>query len=70
MRHGYQTQIAKKVGVSDAFISNFFKGKRTPSWDTAKKLAATTGTDPVLWVEGRVQEIKEALSNMAKTETE
>lgn len=70
MKHGSQKQIAKKAGVSDAFISNFFKGKKTPSWKTAKKLAATTGTDPVLWVEGRVHELKEVLSNMAKTETD
>ena len=70
MRYGDQTKLAKEAGVSDTLISLFFNGKKTPSWKTAKKLAATTGTDPVLWVEGRVHELKEALFNIAKTETD
>ncbi|WP_027360144.1 helix-turn-helix domain-containing protein [Desulforegula conservatrix] len=63
MKHGYQTQIAKKAGVSDAFISFFFKGKKIPSWKTAKKLGAATDTDPILWAEGRFEEIKTVLSS-------
>ncbi len=57
-----QTKLAKKVGVTQQFISKILRGKSRPSWPTAKRLAEATGTDPVLWLEGTPEEIKQALS--------
>ena len=56
-----QTQIAKNSGVSPGFISLCMSGKKRPSWGKAKKIAATTGTDPVVWMEGTPEEIRTAI---------
>lgn len=56
-----QKQLADLVGISSAALSNILRGKFRPEWKNAKNLAAATGTDPVLWLEGSVSEIREAI---------
>lgn len=64
MKHGTQTIIANRVGISYAYISQLISCKRRPSWLIAKKLSATTATTPDLWLEGTSEEIKQALNNV------
>jgi transcriptional regulator with XRE-family HTH domain len=67
MKKTTQSQISKMSGISPGFLSDILnKGKR-PSWSTAKRLAAATNTDPVLWLEGSPNEIKKALSQESDT---
>jgi len=61
MKRGMQTEIAEKVGISDAFMSQLLNGQRRPSWAMAKKLAHTTNTKPELWLDGEPAKIKEIL---------
>jgi len=56
------TKIAALAGISQGFFSNILCGRRRPHYKTAKKLAAVTNTDPILWLEGSPAEIKQALS--------
>ena len=56
-----QTEIAKSVGITQGHLSNILSKRKTTSWKTAKKLAKTTNTDPILWLEGSSQDIKAAL---------
>ena len=68
MKRGTQRMLAQKTGLSEGFISQFFHGLSRPSWTKAKQLGEATGkvcgveTDPVDWVEGRVDRIKAALA--------
>jgi len=55
------TKIAKQSGISQGFLSNIIRGERRPHYKTAKKIAAATDTDPVLWLEGSPEQIKNAL---------
>ena len=64
MKNGIQHKIAIRVGVSDAFISLIINGQKRPSWSVAKDLAVITGTKPELWLEGTVEQIKNALKNL------
>jgi len=61
MRHGIQKRIAKATKLSAPMISLILSGKKRPSWSAAKRLAAVTDTDPVLWLEGSPGEIKTAI---------
>ena len=62
MKHGIQKQIAEATELSAPMISLILSGKKRPSWSSAKRLAAATDTDPVLWLEGSPNEIKKAIS--------
>lgn len=53
MKKNSQTHIAKKVGISDSFFSEILSGKKSPGWETAKKLFETTGILPAYWMESR-----------------
>jgi len=64
MNSGLQRQIAIKSGISDTFISMILAGKRRPSWQVSKRLAAVTHTEPTLWVDGTPAQIKKALSRL------
>jgi len=55
------SSISKLSGMSLSGLSNILAGRRRPSWGIAKKLAAVTGTEPVLWLEGSPDEIRAAL---------
>ncbi|MCP3941675.1 MAG: helix-turn-helix transcriptional regulator [Desulfobacteraceae bacterium] len=56
-----QYQIAKNAGITGGFLSEILAKKKNPSYKTAKKLAAVTNTDPILWLEGSSKEIRAAL---------
>jgi len=58
-----QSKIAKMANLSRSFLSLIIAGKRRPSYSTAKRLAKVTGTDPVLWLEGKPEEIRDELNN-------
>jgi transcriptional regulator with XRE-family HTH domain len=62
-------QIAKRAGMSLSGLSNLLAGRRRPSWRSAKRLAAVTDTDPVLWLEGSPGEIKTAIFQKPNTLT-
>ena len=55
-----QAQIARKAGITPSFLSYVLSGQRTPSWETAQRLAEATGTDPLLWISG-VPEARRAI---------
>jgi transcriptional regulator with XRE-family HTH domain len=67
MKHGIQKKIAKATELSAPMISLILSGKKRPSWSTAKRLAAATGSDPVLWLEGTPNEIKQAIMEESDT---
>jgi hypothetical protein len=48
-------------------VSQIFLGKKKAGWKSAKRLAAATGTDPVLWLEGTPNEIKQAITEESDT---
>ena len=48
-----QQDIAKKVGISGAFLSEIIHGKKSPSWKTAKNLNKITGVPIDLWMENK-----------------
>lgn len=56
-----QSQLAKLAGVSSAALYNILSGKFRPLWSTAKRLASATGTNPILWMEAPLDEIKSAI---------
>jgi len=53
MKTNKQTYIAKQAGIVDSFLSEILAGKKTPSWETAKKLFKATGIRPEIWMESR-----------------
>jgi len=58
MKHGIQKQIAEATELSAPMISLILSGKKRPSWSIAKRLAAATDTDPVLWLEGSTGKVR------------
>jgi plasmid maintenance system antidote protein VapI len=61
MKNRIQSKLAKQIGKSEALVSLIVNGKRRPSWQTAKKLAKTTGTRPELWLDGSPEKIRTVL---------
>lgn len=53
--------LAKQIGASPQAISNIVNGRRRASWDMGKRLAAATGTDIALWIEGDKQDRRAAV---------
>ena len=58
-----QKQIAAAAGISEAYLSMISARKKLPIWPKAKALAAVTCTDPVLWLDGTTEQIREALAS-------
>jgi len=56
-----QYELAKKAGLNPSYLNTVIRRWRKPSWDTAKKLAAITETDPALWMDGTEEEIRRAI---------
>jgi len=52
------SRLAEAALVSCSSISAIVRGKSNPSWETAKKLAKTTGTRPEQWLDGTASERK------------
>jgi len=63
-----QAHIAKKLDISESFVSLLVNGVKRPSWKRAKQLAEIAGTSPILWLEGSPEEIKNALKEKATKE--
>lgn len=47
--------------MSEATISKVLSGRRRPSWNVAKKIAAVTSTDVDLWMDGATDDRRAAL---------
>lgn len=62
MKKILQKDLALKIGISDAYLSQILHGHRHVSAATAKKLAEVTGTSPLLWLYGSLDEIKSAIT--------
>lgn len=56
-----QSQLAREIGVSQQFISQFFLKKRTMSWKRAKLAASLTNTEPGWWCDGDIEKIKSVI---------
>ena len=61
MKKQTHKNIADKVGVSRAFITQLVNTEKRPNWRRAKQLAEATGVNPVIWLEGTSEEIKSAI---------
>ena len=59
-----QIEIAKRTGLSEAFISLLLSGGRRPTWKTAKLLEAVTGVNAVVWLEAPPNQIRAALEGV------
>ena len=60
-----QIEIVRKTGFSQSFISMILSGqKRVRVWDTAKKLADATGTEPEVWLEWSPEKIKNLIEKI------
>ena len=62
-----QQELADKVGVSQAFISQMLNGERRPKLATAKKLSkAVPGTDPLFWMEATPRQMNKTITAAGK----
>ena len=62
-----QQELADKVGVSQAFISQMLNGERRPKLATAKKLSkAVPGTDPLFWMEATPRQMHKTMTAAGK----
>jgi len=66
MKHGTQILIAKKAGITSSMLSQILNGKKRAGWRTAKSLALATNTDPVLWLEGSLNQIRDTIEIITK----
>jgi len=57
--------IADKIGVSRVFVTQLVNAEKRPNWRRAKQLAEATGTNPIVWLEGKPEEIKAAIKKAA-----
>lgn len=63
-----QIQIARDSGVSQPMLSQILSGQRRAAWGTAKKLALATGVPEIVWLEGTIEEIREAITPNTETD--
>lgn len=57
------TRISMKAKVNRATIANIWAGRRLPSWNLSKELAAAfPETSPIWWKEGRIDLLDEAIN--------
>ena len=64
MKHGKQTMIAKKIGVTSQLINQIIKGKRAITWDIAKGISALSGLDASEIMEKKQDEIIKLFEEM------
>jgi len=61
------TEVAKRSGVTTAFVFQIANGMKRPSWKVTKRLVdAVPGTTIELWLDGTPAEIKAALGKDLK----
>jgi len=64
LKHGIQKQIKHSTQLSSGYINDILWGRqKLTSYPTAKKLAAATNTDPILWLEADAVSIRAALNS-------
>ena len=61
LKRGYITKLARCAGITQGYVSSILVGRKRPQYPAAKRLAAATGTDPIIWLEGTPEEIKSAI---------
>jgi len=64
MKRGLQTKLARKTGLSDAYISQLLNGYRTVSANAAQRLADATNSNPLVWLYGTSDEKRNAIKNL------
>jgi transcriptional regulator with XRE-family HTH domain len=57
-----QKDVAQKLGTSVSYLNEVIHDKRRPSRDTAKVWSQRTGTCPMVWLYGTVDDIKNLIS--------
>jgi transcriptional regulator with XRE-family HTH domain len=55
------TSLAKKMGISQGYLSNILAGRRRPHYQKAKHIAKITNTSVFLWMEGSPEDMQAAL---------
>lgn len=63
MRHRASMMVAKRAGISGPFLSNILSGRYRTGWESAKRLAAVTGTKPDIWMDKRINKMRSAVEN-------
>jgi transcriptional regulator with XRE-family HTH domain len=56
-----QKDVARELGIGEAYLSELLNGKRRPSWDIAKRCALKTHSSPLVWMEGTKDDIRNLL---------
>jgi|APFre7841882793_1041355.scaffolds.fasta_scaffold03529_3 transcriptional regulator with XRE-family HTH domain len=59
-----QYQISKKAKISPSMLSEIINKKAKPSWNTAKRLAEATGSDPVDWMESPPETLRQIIQRI------
>jgi len=52
MKHGAQTKLSARCNVTATTIHDLLSGRRSASFPLAKRIAETTGSDPMIWLRG------------------
>ncbi|MCP4118932.1 MAG: helix-turn-helix transcriptional regulator [Desulfobacteraceae bacterium] len=69
MEYGIYTKIAKGIGKSPSFVSQYFNKGKKMSWDTSKKAAkAFPFTKAEWWADKKLDLINEAFSATTNTD--
>jgi transcriptional regulator with XRE-family HTH domain len=61
MKYGDQKKIAHLAKISYSHLNQILRGDKRPSWNTSKRLAAVTATNPLIWLEGTPEQIRSAV---------
>jgi len=60
------TNLAKKAGISQGYLSNILAGRRRPHYKKAKVIANVTDTSVYLWMEGSPEQMWQAIGRKKK----
>lgn len=61
-----QTEIAARLGVTQSYISKYFKGKLQCSLKVAKKMTELFGQDPLFWMDSPLEKRRSVVGNQVK----
>ncbi|MFW6271778.1 MAG: helix-turn-helix domain-containing protein [Desulfosalsimonas sp.] len=57
-----RAQLAATVNITGQWLSDITNGRGRPSWELAKDLARTTGSNPQIWMEGNISAMQQAVA--------
>jgi len=60
-----QKDVAEAAGCTQQHLSLILNGKCRPGWELSKRLASSTDSSPILWLEGSPAEMKHHLHVLA-----